>query len=354
MIDPAAVAEHFPHHRRGYLDNAAVAPVPAAVTQAVTDVGRALEAGTAGSAAWHERTDDAVVRLATDLGAEAARVVVLGNASESFSFAAHAIDLAPDDRIVTFADDFPTTRLPWTTRPGTRVELWPGPGDERTETLLAGIDERTKVVSVTEVHATTGTTLDLARVSAACRDVGALLVVDASQSAGLLSGGAAHADVYVAASYKWLLGGFGAAVVATSERFDTQATPRIVGYRNAQPSPRLHVGHSNLFGLAALQAGAEVRAHFGSAAVHDHTRRLVDRLTAGAASLGMRPSSEHSRAGIVSLAVPGADELVEHLRQRGLRAASRDGTLRLSPYLTTTEADVDDVLNALADVRRAH
>ena len=93
------------------------------------------------------------------------------------------------------------------------------------------------MVPVTYVNATTGTTLDLPRVSEACRAVDGLLVVDGAQSAGLLLDAAAHTAFFIGASYEWLLAEFGAAVVATSARFDEIARPGLVGYMN-WPAPR--------------------------------------------------------------------------------------------------------------------
>src|SRR5699024_3392708 len=105
------------------------------------------------------------------------------------------------------------------------------------------------------------------------------LMVDAAQSAGLLDRAAAHADVYVGASYKWLLAGFGAAVVATSSRFNEVANPIFRGYRNPAPSPHFEVGHSSLFILAALQQATAVRHAIGTRTIRDHTLSMVEHIT---------------------------------------------------------------------------
>jgi selenocysteine lyase/cysteine desulfurase len=351
MIDPAFLDEQYPHRPVGYFDAAAVGAVPAAVVRAVSGVAAALEGGLSGSAAWHERTDRAFEFLAEDLGVTSHRLVAAANTSDGINHAARAIPFSEGDEVLAFADDFPSARMPWTTLAATRVRhVDPGVGDERTVALLSAIDERTRVVSVTHVHASTGTTLDLSQIAEACRAVDALLIVDGAQAAGLLPLAAMHADVYVAASYKWLSAGFGAAVIATSERFDALAVPALVGYRNVPPSPRLHVGHDNLFGLAALQAAAEVRRIIGIGNVLEHTRRLIGRISEGATAAGIGLGSDHAGAGIVSLAVADAPGLVSALSVRGLIAAHRDGLLRVSPSVITTDADVDHLLEALSEL----
>lgn len=355
MIDAGRLDRHFPQRPAGYFDHASTGTVPVDVVAAVGRVAGALGGGETGSARWAEETDAATDLLALDLGTTPERLEVLANTSTAVNAAARAIPFAAGDEVLVLADDFPSVRLPWTTIPGITIrELRPGDGDERTSVVVAALRDRTRVVAVTHVHASTGTVLDLERLGAACRQAGVLLVVDAAQAAGLLPGAARHADVYIGASYKWLLAGFGAAVVATSERFDEQAEPGLLGYRNARPSPRLVVGHRNLFGLAALATAARVRHAIGLDAIREHTLGLVARIEDAAAALDLPLGSRHAGAGIVSLAVDDAAGLARSLRERGIIVAVRDGLLRVSPYLTTHDADVDRLLTALEDLAPAH
>lgn len=352
-MDPMLLDEHFPHRPTGYFDGAAVGVVPAAVSRAVAAVGKALEGGLTGSQEWRSYTGQAFELLAEDLGVPADRLVAVANTSEALNLAARAIPFRPGDQVLTYADDFPSPRLPWTTVPAVSTrEIAPGHGDERTDALINAIDDGVRVVSITHVHATTGTAVDLERVASACRSVGALLVVDGAQAAGITPAAALHADVYVAPSYKWLLAGFGVAVVATSEAFDELSAPTLVGYRNRAPSPRLHVGHDNLFGLAALQAAAEVRQSIGLTLIHDHVRRLVARVAAEVASMGIATESAHADAGIVTLALDDATEAQMLLSAQGSVTAVRDGCLRVSPSMVTTDADVDRLLESLDRLAR--
>lgn len=351
MIPQEVLETHFPNRPVGYFDHAAVGTVPASVSRAVADVAVALEGGLRGSAAWHARTDDALELLSADFGVPAKQLVVLANTSTAMNAAARAIPLPIGARVLTFADDFPSPRMPWPGIPAAEVtEL--EPGANRTETLLDAIDKGVSVVSVTHVHATTGETLDLARIHAACRAVGALLLVDGAQGAGLLTGSAPHADVYVGASYKWLLAGFGAAVVATSPEFDAIAEPVFRGYMNPEPSPRLHVGHTTLFMLAALQQAAIVRQEIGTELIRTHTESAVEQIAQAATDLGFTPLPNTRGAGIVSLTVADASGLQHSLAEQGVTSAVRDGHLRLSPHLTTTQDDIDLLISGLGSAAR--
>ena len=76
---------------------------------------------------------------------------------------------------------------------------------------VGAIDQGTAVIVVPNVHWTDGALLDLPRIAAAARRLGASLVVDASQSLGMLplDLAAVQPDFLVAVGYKWLLGPFG-------------------------------------------------------------------------------------------------------------------------------------------------
>lgn len=355
MIDERTLNEHFPYRPRGYFDHAAVSTAPVEVETAVAAVAHALGQGTAGSDDWHEHTDGATGLLAQELGVTEPAISVLANTSSAINAAARAIPLSSGDEVIVFADDFPSPRMPWRTLLGVSIrEVASALDVDRTTALISAMGPATRVVSVTHVHATTGEALDLARLHEACVTADVLLVVDGTQAAGLFPGAAAHADLYVAASYKWLLAGFGTAAVATSDRFDERAIPGLIGYMNVPPSPRLAVGHPNFFGLAALQAAARVRHTIGLDTIRAHTLDLGWRIATEAEALGLSPIVSAPASGIVALTASDAPALAAALKERGVTTAVRDGALRLSPYLTTTHEDVDLLLTALAELAPAH
>jgi Selenocysteine lyase len=89
---------------------------------------------------------------------------------------------------VRFVDDQPTCNL--------------------TDTLIEAIDENTAVVAVSSVQYATGTVVDISRLRRSTAQVGARLIVDATQAAGAMRVDAAawDADAVVASGYKWLGG----------------------------------------------------------------------------------------------------------------------------------------------------
>lgn len=94
------------------------------------------------------------------------------------------------------------------------------PGQSWTDSVLAGCDERVAVVSVPQVHWTDRSLVDLDAVARRARQIGAALVVDASQSTGAmpLDVTALDPDFLVTMGYKWLLGPFALGYLYVAER----------------------------------------------------------------------------------------------------------------------------------------
>ena len=95
------------------------------------------------------------------------------------------------------------------------------------------IDERTAVLCLSHVEYGTGQLHDLARFAKQAHAHGALLVVDATQSAGQvpIDVQAAGADAVAASTYKWLCGPFGAGIMYLSPGLQG-LSPGIVGWRS--------------------------------------------------------------------------------------------------------------------------
>ena len=88
------------------------------------------------------------------------------------------------------------------------------------ERLLEAIDRRTAVVNLSSVHWTDGTRYDLAAIGERAREVGALLVVDGTQTVGAepFDFAALAPDLLVCAGYKWLLGPYQIGFAAVGQR----------------------------------------------------------------------------------------------------------------------------------------
>lgn len=353
----------------GYLDAAAWSPLPRVVR----------EAGEAGirvkSRPWShpreaipasaERARDAAAGL---IGARADDIAIVGSVSHAMATAARNLPLAPGGRILRVADEFPSVRYAFdrlAAERGLTMETVARPSDgDWTASLLAAIRRPgalpLALATLTPLHWTDGTLIDLDRLAPAIRDAGAALVVDATQAVGAVpvDVGRLRPDFLAFPTYKWALGPYGLAFLyAAPHRQDGTALEENSGNRPAARGARRYDrGELNdPVALPMAAAGLELIAGWGVAAVEARLRGLTDRLAEGTEALGMIVPPRALRAPhILGLRIPGGVPagLVERLKARNVFVSERGGGLRLSPHVWADEADVARCVAALRDALR--
>lgn len=218
-------------------------------------------------------------KVAPLIGAEADEVVVCDSVSVNlFKLLAAALRLRPGRRTVLCqADHFPTDLYiaqGLVELLGGDVELRTAPVDGLAEGLADALDESVAVVSLGHVDFRSGRLLDMAALTAAVHDHGALVLWDLSHSAGALPVelGACGADLAVGCGYKFLNGGPGApSFLYVARRHQEQARNPLagwLGHRNPfafsadyEPAPgvdRFVCGTPPILALSALDAALEL------------------------------------------------------------------------------------------------
>eukprot|EP00302_Diacronema_sp_CCMP2436_P021606 CAMPEP_0179962474 /NCGR_PEP_ID=MMETSP0983-20121128/30244_1 /TAXON_ID=483367 /ORGANISM="non described non described, Strain CCMP 2436" /LENGTH=219 /DNA_ID=CAMNT_0021874995 /DNA_START=151 /DNA_END=807 /DNA_ORIENTATION=+ len=129
------------------------------------------------------------------------------------------------------------------------------------------------VVALPHVHWTDGGLVDLSKVSRACADVRAALVVDATQSLGALSFSLSdiRADFVMASTHKWLLGPYGCCPLYCSEEWQRRGQPlefhehARAGATSGRDIPFVlpHQAGSGFRGDARAGFGGDAQAGFG-------------------------------------------------------------------------------------------
>lgn len=241
------------------------------------------------------------------------------------------------------------------------------------ERLLEAIDSATAVVAVPHVHWTDGTRFDLEEIGRRCREVGAALVVDGTQSVGALpfDVGAVRPDALICAAYKWLLGPYSVAFSYFGPRFD-DGTPleetwiaredshqfqRLVEYRDgyAPGAVRYDVAErSNFFLLPIAEASLGLLREWGPGRIQDYCTDLVTPLVEEARTLGFGVEDARWRAShLFGLRMPAAvdlGELRDRLAERDIAVSLRGTALRVSPNVYNDAADVEALLEVLREV----
>ena len=199
------------------------------------------------------------------------------------------------------------------------------------------------------------------------------LLVDAAQSLGAIpvDADAPHADIYAFTGHKWCCGPEGLGGVVLSERLLEQARPTLIGWRSLRyeassasqfhrDARRFEVATSCVPLASGLAASLQLLAAEGTPAQRLQTiRRGSERLWRGLQTLEAAHTllGDPPPAGLVSftLADPtGAPrntaEVVETLGRSAIwiRRLDQPDCLRACIHITTTDAEIDQLLAALA------
>ena len=311
------------------------------------------------------------------IGADAEGVALVPSASYGLSCAARNVRVAPGDRLVVLAEQFPSNVYAWREAArtgGAALVTVPRPADDDwTRAVLEAIDERISVVALPHCHWTDGGLLDLARVGDRCRAAGARLVLDLTQSAGALrfDAAAVRPDYVVCAGYKWLLGPYslGFLWVAPEHRngkpieYNWIGRARaedfagLVDYRDEyQPGARrFDVGErSNFVLVPMLNAALAQILEWGVEAIEATLAARNADVAARAARLGLGSAPAEYRAGhFLGLRFPGGGlpaGLLDSLAAERVYVSVRGASMRVTPHLYNTDEDVDRLFTVLARV----
>lgn len=313
------------------------------------DVSKAT--GIGGQAGWTARAEEVKAQVGHLLGVPAARVNFAGSTTEALNLIALAMSLQAGDRVVVADDEFPSVMEPWNTLQSRgvmldRVQI--SSEQDRTKALCDAIDARTRALAVSHVHWRTGTRVDLNALAATCRKHDCRLIVDGVQAVGAVPVDASMADAYCASVFKWLLSGFGLAVIVLSESFANTLTPAVRGYSNPPPSRGLRYGHLNYPGIYALHATLKFLDAQGWRSIHERVEQLVARAMRGLRAGGFDVvTPEGAHAGIVSIRHPQSTALVDSLARESILVEDGYPYVRVSPHFYNTNEDIDRFLSAL-------
>lgn len=215
-----------------YLNCASMSPQLRSVTAAGMDAVRAKASPwTVAPPDWFSAPEHLRALAAQVMGADAEGVALVSSASYGIAVAAANVAVRRGQSIVLLDEQFPSNVYAWrelARRHEARIRtVRRDPDGTWTEAVLRAIDEETAVVAVPNCHWTDGSLVDLVRVGAKARLVGAALVVDASQSLGVypLDVSEIRPDFLISVGYKWLLGPYGLGDLYVAPQWRETGTP---------------------------------------------------------------------------------------------------------------------------------
>ena len=312
---------------------------------------------------------------AGSLGTSPPSVAVVGSASEGLGQVASL--LAPSrGSVLLVASDFPSVTYPWlAAAERQRLSLRfveDRPDRNLGQDLIDAIDPTTVVVAFSVVQYATGTLIDARSVADRAHEVGARVVVDATQLAGAgpVDTVGWDADALVTSGYKWLSAHGGVAFLVLSQDLSGRL-PGSVGWKGthepfafdarelrlADDARRFELATMSYASAIGLEASVAMLSSIGFGRIESHARRLAARLVDRADELGWRPfrplDDASASSHLVSLRHADrdpalvADRLVSRHR---IVCGGRGGGLRISLHAYNDEDDVDRLVEALRDL----
>ena len=250
------------------------------------------------------------------------------------------------------------------------------------DAVRKAITSRTRLVALTHASNVTGTVQPIAEFGKIVRERDLLFLVDAAQTAGVIpiDVQAMHIDLLAFPGHKSLMGptGTGALYVGRRAKVGVWREGGTGGDSSSETQPTeypyfLEGGTPNVLGVAGLVAGVKWVEQQGLEKIHAHEVALVERLWKRLDEIGgyeVFGHRDHSRrVGTISFrsdALPAPeiggilDQAFEIAIRPGLHCAPYahkaigtfpDGAVRASPGPFNTEADIDVLAGALAEIR---
>ncbi len=323
---------------------------------------------------WVKTYEDARAAAARLVGARPREIAFMKNTSDGLSAVANGIDWREGDSIVTCDVEFPSNFYPWM-RVAESFGVKLKTASERdgrisSDELISLIDERTRVVALSWVQFASGFRSRIAEIGKACRERGALFVVDAIQGLGALKLDVEreYVNVFAADAHKYLLGPEGIALFYVSDRVIDRIKPTVVGWTSVKDyenyldysldyregAARFECGTLNTVGVYGLGAALDLFLEIGPETTERYLLELGDYLAESLRGKGYRVVSSRE-AGEASAIVTctherhAPAEVYNILRNRNIFTAPRVGRLRISPHLYNTREEVDALVEALPD-----
>ena len=335
---------------------------------------------TRGVRAWAEGWWDMPVTVGNEvariIGAEPGTIVMHQNVSICQSLILSCLEPTSKRNKIVYSElNFPSVMYVYKAhaRDGKlRIEVVPSDDGITVslERFLEAIDEETLLVPFSHVLFKSGFLQNAKAITDRAHEVGALVVLDAYQSAGTLPFNVKdlNVDFATGGSVKWLCGGPGAGYLYVRPDLQNKLEPKTTGWMAHEhpfafetelhyaPNIRrfLH-GSPAIPALYAAQSGYKIINEIGVDRIREKSVRQTTRLIELAEEAGFAvtsPKSSADRGGTITVGHEQAAALTEELIRREFIVDYRPGAgVRISPHFYTKDEELDLVINELKKIR---
>lgn len=360
-----------------YLNNAATGPLPERTRRVLDDLTlRRMTPHRIDELDLWDLLAETRAAAAKLIGAHSDEIALAANTGYGINVAAQALPLAPGDRVVVSAGEFPTNVYPWLhlRHRGIRVDLVPttpqGWPDENA--LINRLeDSRARVLAVSLVQFSNGFKADLARLSRACRDAECFLVVDGIQGVGQAPVNVADTpvDILSCGGQKWLLSPWGSGFLYVRRGLLDTLVPPFVGWmafegtddftrltdysgvirKDGRRFEQVTMPYQDLLGMKeSVNLLLELGLEKIEAWLHRVRQPLVEAASDGRIRIESPTDGKHESA-IVSVTTADTEASYRKLESANVTCSFREGAIRLAPHCYNLPDEIERVVLLLTE-----
>ena len=321
---------------------------------------------------WITKNEAVRAAMAAVLRVTSDEIAVTASASAGINALASALEFnGPRDRVVVSDFEFPTNAQIWHAqeRRGAKVVHVPRAADGYIplENFARLIDERTRLVAVTQVCFRNGARLDIAGITRIAHERGARVMVDCYQAIGAMTvdARALGVDFAVGGMLKYLLGTAGIGFLYVRSGLIEELVPSNSGWfaqqdiaamditanRPSHSARRFEAGTPPVVNCYAAEAGLKIVLQTGTDAIEERVRVLTRRCMEGLAAIGwpaVTPRDDTRRGPMVAVPSRDAAGLFARLLQQDIVTSFRDDNIRATIHFYNSEADIDRFVTVMA------
>jgi selenocysteine lyase/cysteine desulfurase len=308
-------------------------------------------------------------------------IAFVKNTCEGMSILADGYPLEAGDEVLIADQEHQSTLFPWINQRRRGVVLCVTKslnGEIPIRHVLAGMNERTRVLAVSSAQFSTGFMSDLYTLGSECRKRNILFAVDAIQTLGRikLDVQEMNIDWLATGGNKGLLGTLGAGFIYCNDRIVRDIIPPYAAYQSTEShvappaittnfetlewypnARRFESGNLNYNGILAISKGIDLLLELGIDNIDAHVRELETRLRDKIRPLPLKivePRSLKNRSGIVCVYYPPKfeEEVKAILAGHRIHATIRGGYIRFGIDFYNTAEQMDITADALSLIAR--
>ena len=379
MPDLFSYREQFPILSESvYLINHSLGAMPLAARTRLLEFADTW--ATRGARAWGEGWWEMPItvgnKIASIIGAKAGSVTMHQNVSIAQAIILSCFDLHRTRRkkIVYEALNFPSVMHVYDAyAKEAGIEIVRVPSDDGitidTQWMIDAIDEQTLLVPISHVLFRSAYIQDVKPIIDKAHSVGAMVVLDAYQSAGTVPMKVTElgVDFATGGSVKWLCGGPGAGWLYVNPDLIEKLEPKITGWAGhkspfafepeleyADDASRFLQGTPAIPALYSASAGYDIINEIGVERIREQSIRQTSWLIEKALGMGWKinsPMDAKQRGGSVIIDVPRAQEIVQELERRNFIVDFRPNAgIRIGPHFFNTDGEMAALIEEIRKI----